>query len=218
MQMASMVIEVGLAVTRDELAKIMEELPVRKILTSMTILYRLGQYGSSSEKIGAAEVEDTICAPVTRIDVPGGKDPKNRRQPLLPMSDWIMIDTVGPPPPAATVDPLLSNTRVAPACSVILEIVTVIGWEPGFAATMPLMLMFSVMLPCTTTLDKTTLTHDVFTVVFAVASVVPTVLQFGRITSPLTQSSQKKNIVTASSHNDATRGGVSEQQLAQSST
>ena len=137
-----------LLATRDELAKIMEELLVRDRLTTITILRVVAVVGSSGGSVGADEFDDCICKPVTRIDDPRGKDPRNTRQPWLPISDWITIDTVGPP---TTEDPLLSMASVAPDWTVMFEIVTVICPAAGLALVIPLMLMLSVILPCTTT-------------------------------------------------------------------
>ena len=91
-----------------------------------------------------------------------------------------MIDTVKTLPPIALYH-LLSMARVAPVDTVTLEMVTVICPTAGLAAAMPLMLMFSVMLPCTTTFRKATLVHDMFMAASAVGSVWLTVEQAGRI-------------------------------------
>ena len=178
--------EAGLLAAKDELAKIMEVLLERDTLTSITILGEDMLMGSRVGRFGAVVVDDVIFKPETRMEVLGGNDPRNTRHPSLPISDKITIEIVGPPPPPATVVyPLLSMATVAPAFTVMLEIVTVIFGAVGLAATIPPILMLSVMLPWTTTFHRTMLVHDKATLVSAVGSVVPTVEQFGR-TPPAT--------------------------------
>ena len=65
----------------------------------------------------------------------------------------------------------------------MLEMVTVIFAELGLAVTIPLMLMFSVMLPDATTCEKAMLVHDTFTPELTVGSVLLLVVQLGSTTS-----------------------------------
>ena len=100
-----------------------------------------------------------------------------------------MIDTFGPPPPPAAEEySLLSITSVAPPCSVMFVIVTVIVGELGLAATIPEIL--SSKLPVATTFAKTTLVHEVFTLASTGPMVVSRLEQFS--TSPPEQTRPKK--------------------------
>ena len=120
-----------------------------------------------------------MMAPLIKMDVPLGNDPVIARAPFLPLSAWILTDTLRELPSDdtdAAPQLLQSTTRTAPSSSARLVMLIVMLGADGLARRMGDMLTFTIILPCAVTLTSAMLVQDALKVSFASGSVALTMV------------------------------------------